>query len=98
EPGRKLVLRIVSIECEIDLHEDFLSQIVSFFVAMGDAKHVVDQALFIAPDQLRESIAIAPENPRNQRTVIELLTFGHWCLTVPTGSGFRQRIIVEHRL
>src|SRR5207245_10658427 len=62
---------------QIDLHEDFLSQIVRLFVAMGDAINVVDDALFIATDELRESIAIAPHNPRNQRAVLWLLPLGH---------------------
>src|SRR5215210_2990978 len=51
EPGRELVLGIVTIEGEVDLHEDILSQIVRLFVAMRDAINVIDNALFIAFDQ-----------------------------------------------
>src|SRR5206468_3450362 len=93
QPRRELILRIVSIEREIDLHEDFLGQVVSFFVAMRDSIHVVDEALLVALHQLRESVPIALEDPRHQGAVVELLTFSHGPLRVRPEEGFRDAMI-----
>src|SRR5688572_32560722 len=54
EPCRKLVLRIVAVEREKHLHENFLCEIMSILVAMGDAIHVVDDPFFV-PFQDRKS-------------------------------------------
>jgi hypothetical protein len=56
---------------------------MSFFVAMRDAIDIVDDAFFVTPDQLRESIALAPEDPCHQAAVIGLLTVNHWCYGSP---------------
>src|SRR5436853_2287522 len=89
QPGRELILRVVSIEREKHFDEDLLRQIVSIFITVRDAVDVVDDAFFVARDQLREPVAVAAEDPRDEGAVIELLTFCH-VSTIPPGEGFRR--------
>ena len=77
DPGRKLVLRIESVEGHINLHEYLLREVVGVLVAPRDAVDVIDNPLLVAPNQLGEQVAIAGKYLGHQSAVIPDLLLRH---------------------
>ena len=79
EPGRELVLWVISIERLVDLDKNLLRQIMGISLIMEQAKEKIDQSSLIALDEFTELLLVAVQNGRNQLYVRRLRRFLRHC-------------------